>query len=238
MHIRTTFKPGGQCFVSTTLYAVSEVKLADCGFLQAQPLTVPTGGSKWRYINGLNAISGYEFSDFINVTSYNVDLVATASDLADNTVPPNRLVDWIYDSSNNKVVGFTLGYVADIADGANDKRIAHTTRFWDIRKNNKIYPIALSEFPMQAGESVTVCGYRNYIYPTDLINNNVYEYGNSVYASIDAKDGLTVVPTDGKYSGYKVNVIDESSADVINEAVSIGIIVDIDDCGGANVKLS
>lgn len=237
---RTSFRTNGKCTVTTTLIANQTTKFGNCGFLQAQPITIGSGQQLWRYINGLNAISGNDFSSFINITSYNSNLMASTSDLLEATVPPNRLVDWLV-ASGEKVFGFTLGYIADLSGSSNAKRIENCVNgyFWDIRSTKKIYPIALGGITLNANESITVGGYRNYLVPSEFVNHNVFEYGNAVYAGLDDdSSGIKVFDLDGKYAGRNITVVDDTNATIKNDAVSTGVIAKLTDAGGCFVKLS
>jgi len=182
-----TFTKGLKNTTSHGLKALKNVLLAKCGFLQAVPINL-SGHTRKRFMPNVKIKSGFDFETGVNLDTYSTNLVFANSDNKKVGVPPNHVIDWLYDSSGNKKYGFTIGYIPDKTNSKNSDRTANTPNTWDMRSTKKLYPIAVEGKLLLAGDYMNFEGYRNYLTAEEVgeaTNFNVVRDNKDTYVFVD-----------------------------------------------------
>ena len=242
--VNYSFTNNCKCLVSYSIRALNKVTLNACGFIQSAPINV-SGMTLKRYLNGVKAKSGYDFSKIVDMTSYNANLNFTSSDFINTNKPPNRVVDWLFDGVNKKY-GYTVGYIVDKTNSSDAKRMAQIGNniFWDMRSTKKIYPNALMGLNLNAGDYYTFECYRNYLSPNkvnEATNINIIEDKKDVYVYIDYHKIINGknIKLDN-YIGKSITILDSQNFSLLNDIVDTeGITFNItNDYGYAVLKLN
>ena len=156
----------GTWLVSTTITALLPQFLYVCGFVQSEQLTVPSGGSVWRWVPGVKPIGGLDWHAGVNLASLTTNQYVTTADLLDTSKPPTWMTEWARDSAGKDVLGFAHGYAPDKSDGSWTARVASgATNFWDLRNSKKSYPTTFTSKALSAGQRVSVQAWRAYLPP-------------------------------------------------------------------------
>jgi hypothetical protein len=184
------FGSGGSMVVHHNYRALKKHSILYCGFVQSAVMAL-TGYKVKRYMPNVLPKSGFDFKSIVDLTTYDQSLIYTTADLIDPTIPPNRIVDWLVDSSaGTRKIGFTIGYVVDKSNSKHSDRIANSAaRLWDMRDTYKIYPNALNGETFNVGDYLNFIAYRNYlspnIVPSDVTNFNMVKDKKDTYVYID-----------------------------------------------------
>lgn len=213
------FTPGGKCLVSTSWKALTAVTLLNCGCVQSAVMS-KAGSTIWRYMPGVLAKGGFDFSVPIDMSAYATSLTFGPADYVDATKPPSRFVDWMK-TGGVPLIGFTMGYITDKTNAKNSSRAALATG-WDMRSTKKVYPIAFAG-TLAAGDYRTFESYRNYLAPTPTVgdtNHNLVTDDAATYAFVDYHSTVTAqsVPAPGLI-GKSITVLDSSNFTLLNDTV-------------------
>lgn len=142
-------------FVALT--EVSPTNLGQTGFFQAEAMSTPASQTRW--VPGVKAIGGRDYSAGVAHSALTVSDTVTAADLHNPSVPPTVLVDWRSDIN----IGFAMGYEPWHGATENSARLANaSSKLWDLRNTRKIYPNAIMARTPGWGR-VEANGYRAYI---------------------------------------------------------------------------
>lgn len=143
------------CYVALT--EVARTALGQTGFFQTEAMNTPA--EQTRFIPGVKAIGGRDYSAGVAHSALTVSENVTAADLHNPAVPPTVLLDWRQDIG----VGFALGYEPWTGATSNAARLANSsTKLWDLRDTRKIYPNAILALAPGWGR-VEARGYRAYV---------------------------------------------------------------------------
>lgn len=186
-----TMTARGKCLVSSTLKALTNVDLLATGFIQYTAM-VRAGQTLFRYIPGVVAKSGYDFSNLVDMTSYAATILFGPGDYLDAAKPPNRVVD-VLKASGVTMAGFTTGYIPDKTNSKNTDRVSLPVSF-ESRSTKKVYPTAVGPVSLLAGAYRTVEAYRNYTPPptiTGATNINVVQDAQDTYVFLDFHANVT-----------------------------------------------
>uniref|UniRef100_UPI00359FEC17 hypothetical protein n=3 Tax=Jeotgalibaca porci TaxID=1868793 RepID=UPI00359FEC17 len=159
-----TFRKGLKCTTSHSLLALKNVNLGRCGFLQSFPMSV-SGHTVKRFMPNVKAKSGYDFANGVDLSTYSADLVFSQEDNIVPEIPASYTVDWLYNQSGSKTIGFAMGYIVDKTNSKNSDRIANTSNTWDMRSTTKNYPIAIEGLSLEKDDYLNFQGFRNYVHP-------------------------------------------------------------------------
>ena len=192
--------------VFTNFKATEYVNLKECGFTQAGALKEQAQGKIYRYVN--NVASGvFASSALVDMSTYN-----SANNIyANNAISgftPNHSAD-LYVYNDEIKYGFALGYIQDLGDATNDKRLAQNW-LWEMARTKKNYPVCISDKELQNGEQINVVAYRVYFGTMgDLVDDYDVKIGNTVYKIIDAQSSVSGSVSVGEL-GEKVNMVDNN----------------------------
>lgn len=231
LRISYEFVKGANCTIHHNLYAYKKLNLGNCGFLQSGVMSA-SGFASHQYLPNVKPKGGYDFKGLVDLTPYNANLVFVPTDYLDPLIPPHRYVTWLM-SGGVKKAGFTMGYIPDMADSSNIKRLTNTDGAWDLRSTKKNYPVALNGITVNSGDYFNFIGYRNYLSPTNAgsaTNVTTIEVGNETYVYIDYHVSTTFGNINlDKHIGKSITVV-EKSADftIINDVVDAdGVIFNV-----------
>ena len=202
-----TFREGLKCTTSHSLLALKNVNLGRCGFLQSFPMSA-SGHTVKRFMPNVKVKSGYDFANGVDLSTYNADLVFSQEDNIVPEIPASYTIDWLYNQSGIKTIGFAMGYIVDKTNSKNSDRIANTSNTWDMRGTTKNYPIAIEGISLEKDDYLNFQGFRNYVHPEYQFvevedNSNTYLYtlldtGVHTYdLSNHIGDSLTTIQNDG-----------------------------------------
>jgi hypothetical protein len=181
------FLPKGKCAIHHNLRFLNKANLIGTWFLQSVPLTL-TGNKTFQYMPNVLPKGGYDFQGEVDMTNYASSLIFGNADLIEPTIPPNRYVQWLKNSTSGiKKAGFTMGYIVDKTDSSHAKRLANSTEFWDLRDTKKNYPTAIKR-TFEKDEYLNFIGYRNYLSADDhanATNINIVPVGSETYVYLD-----------------------------------------------------
>jgi hypothetical protein len=196
VRVTNTFRysAGGRCRVSSTLTELKPTTLAACGFLQSVAL-VKSGATLTRYVPGVAAIGGRNWSTGVDMTSYVANDIVTTGTLLTANVPPAFTLDRLT-VSGSTVLGFALGYLPwgarDSDASTSSSRITNAASdLWDLRGTKKSYPTVVSSKAAGWGR-LTVEGFRVYLTPaqTDAVIAAGGD-GMAAWARLDTAAGLS-----------------------------------------------
>ncbi|MEW2459803.1 hypothetical protein [Microbacterium sp. K41] len=143
------------------LTEVSPTRLGQTGFFQAEAMSTPAQQTRW--LPGVKAIGGRDYSAGVAHSALTVSDTVTAADLYNPNVPPTVLLDWRQDLG----VGFAMAYDPWTGASANTARLANaSSKLWDLRNTRKIYPNAIVDLAPGWGR-VEARGYRAYLTATE-----------------------------------------------------------------------
>jgi hypothetical protein len=220
LSINYTFSKGCNCLISHSIKALKKVALGACGFLQSVALGL-SGHTLKRYMPNVLAKSGIDFKNIADMTSYSTTLQFSNGDLINPSKPPNRYSDWLFDGSNNKKYGFSMGYVTDKTNSKDADRLSQVNGYyWDMRSTKKSYPTAILNQTLNAGDYKTFLGYRSYLTPTVATNVNVVKDKKDAYVFIDYHqnvNGGNVKLND--FIGKTITVVDSENYTLLNDVV-------------------
>lgn len=130
-----TFREGGVATLTTALTEIKPTPLSTCGLVQAVALS----GTATRYIPGVKAKGGFDWSAGVPLAGYAVTQLLATTDLHNPAHPPVLTLDVRSD------VGFALGYKpfeAGVTSSA-ARLVEAPSNLWDIRSTKKSYPTAI-----------------------------------------------------------------------------------------------
>jgi hypothetical protein len=164
--INYVFTARGSIVIHHNFRALNKVSLLECGFIQ-MILMALTGYKVFKYIPNVASKSGYDFKTPVDMTGYSTTVLLTSSDLLDPAIPPNRVIDWLKDSTTSvKKIGHAIGYIPDKSDGKHATRITNSAgQLWEVRTGSKTYPCAMRSITLNAGDYKNFICYRNYLSP-------------------------------------------------------------------------
>lgn len=237
-----TFTKGLKCSTTHGFTALTKLRIKDCGFLQSVKLA-SSGYTTKRFIpNTLPVENGDDFTKGVDMMLYNTNNYIRNSNLVDPAQPPNHYVDWVFDTKGNKFAGFSMGYIPDKTDSANDKRLANTNTYWDLRSTGKSYPVAIAYQTLEAGTYKQFQGFRNYLSPEDMIAGadvNTVSDDKETYVFIDAYEDLNTANFELVDAlGKPLEVVQTAGISVMNDTVgNEGVVFNALNLGSGVVKI-
>jgi hypothetical protein len=218
------FGDKGSVVIHHNYRALKKHSILHCGFIQSAVME-KTGYKVLRYMPNVLPKGGYDFKTPVDLTSYNQSLIYTSTDLLDPTIPPNRTVDWLVDSTTGvKKAGFTMGYIVDKSNSKNSERIANSaSRLWDMRDTLKNYPNAIQGKTYNVGDYLNFICYRSYLSPNwvpDATNFNVIKDKKDTYVYIDYHTSVSFknIPLD-EHVGKDITVLEKSSSFTVHNSI-------------------
>lgn len=205
----------GKCTTSHSIRPLQKVLLGRTGVLQSMPLEHPSLPS-YRFVPNLSTIGSVDFTQPIDLSSYNTSNVVYRANLIDETKPTDRYIDYIK-NGENPVLAFTMGHVVDKTNSKYSDRLANIPNIlWDFRSTKKSYPTVLENKIIDVGEYFNFQGYRNYYVPkNDVINSNTVIDSQSTYIYIDAMNEASFKATNfSELIGSQVEVVASSGFDL------------------------
>lgn len=133
------FTGGGVASVDVNLTEMTPTALNACGMVQAGVV----GGTVTRYVPGVKAINGKDWSAGVPLASYTESQIVKLADLHNPKAPPTMTVDVRPD------VAFVLGihpWKAGVTS-AQERLIEAPGNFWDLRSTKKSYPTVIMSEP-------------------------------------------------------------------------------------------
>ena len=141
--INYKFIGNGKCLVSSSISSYKDIVLSSCGLVQSQRIIADTGETAYYYMGNVNEKSGINLSTKVNASSLSSGISIAKTDLTNNLIPPNKIVNLLFNSSNKRVYGFAIGYIIDKSMSSNENRLAHCETLMEIRSSSlKAYPNA------------------------------------------------------------------------------------------------
>jgi hypothetical protein len=211
------FGVGGSMVIHHNYRALKKHSILYSGFIQSAVMAL-TGYKVFRYMPNVLPKSGVDFKNIVDLATYTQSLIYTNTDLIDPTIPPNRTVDWLKDSSTgSRKIGFTMGYVVDKTNSKHSDRIANSSaRFWDMRNTLKNYPNAIEGKTYNVGDYFNFIGYRNYlspnVVPTDATNFNIVRDKKDTYVYIDYHTSVSFKNINlDEHIGKSITVLEKSA---------------------------
>ena len=203
-----TFRKGLKCTTSHSLLALKNVNLGRCGFLQSFPMSL-SGHTVKRFMPNVKVKGGYDFANGVDLSTYSADLVFSQEDNIVPEIPASYTIDWLYNQSGVKTIGFAMGYIVDKTNSKNSDRITNALNTWDMRGTTKNYPIAIEGISLEKDDYLNFQGFRNYVHPEHPFvevedNSSTYLYtlldtGVHTYdLSDNIGDSLTTIQSDGE----------------------------------------
>jgi len=137
----------GKCVVNSSLVALKDLVLSSCGLVQAQRIIPDTNETAYYYVGNVNEKNGINLSTKVNSTSLSSGISLGKTDLSNVSIPANKVVNMLYNSSNERIFGFSLGYIIDKTMSSNENRLNHCETLMEIRSSSlKMYPVAYQLF--------------------------------------------------------------------------------------------
>lgn len=151
--------------IQTTWTFVEATRIDYFGQIQAQPLSIPSGGSLVYTIPGLEDKTGTTYGTGFDVTSAPPSVTFATSETATPKLPPHRVTMVAKDASGNPTLGLRVGY-ADIDDTSDASRAvnAATKCMW-VYSSRKVYPSLYAGAIVPAGTVLRGTAYRWYLTP-------------------------------------------------------------------------
>lgn len=233
------FSGGGNCVVNNTLTAIENCVVGKYHPIQAGARTA-TNMELYRYINGVEAINGFDFKCNTSMTNYNKYVEISSDNLSDKDTPCNRSVDTLMSDGEKQVV-FTIGFFPDKTKSKDsDRMLNSSTCLWAVSDIKKSYPHTLHQKVMASGDCYSFAAYRCYIDPTLTVTNcNAVELGNTTYVFIDSHTaGMHKCKIGEKYVGRSINVLSSEGITFNSDVVdSEGLIFTSETYGTAVITL-
>lgn len=134
---------------------------------------------------------------------------------------PNRSVE--VSIKNNAIqYGFAFGFIPDIGDGADAKRILNP-QLWDMRDTKKSYPYCIMDKTLASGEQVNVVGYRVFFEEmTGVTDKYTLTVGDKAYGVVDAHAGVSGSLDCDRY-GNSVTQVNSDGMNVADHVSGAGI---------------
>lgn len=184
------------------------------GVTQAFPVTVPSGGTLRQFMPGLDTITDgtntFDMKTLATLGTLAGQVNVTASKQLNPSDPPNRSIQWAYDSAAAKAWGLMVA-ILPVMDGKAATRRANgsDTRSWYLAQSTKKnYPQLAWAKALPAGGSLSGVAVRRYL-PPSATPEQVLSDGSRHWVTIDRPDANTTqqiakVPS---VLGRKLNVI-------------------------------
>ncbi len=224
------FLPDGTLTVILDFWNYIDVNFEFLGITQVRRTLRSLGGADERYIpktlpfneNGVD----YDFRIpyDLNGALPNKYFDTTTWEYSDN--PPNRDIDYMRDSSGNRVFGLAVGYLPTGEHGKN--RDTRTDTAYYMASSKKRYPRFINDTwkdPLPAGNSIQGVAYRK---PFKITNHDFPSYEvftkNKAYIFIDcfAEGSATIKVSDALY-GKEYTVLEKSdNVNVVGDVVTAG----------------
>ena len=204
--------------VYSNLRADTPITLVNSGFMQADPLSA-NDGVLYRYINGVSS-GAFASTNLVDMTSYNTTNKILPNNVRSGQVP-NRSVE--VSIKNNAIqYGFAFGFIPDIGDGADSKRILNP-QLWDMRDTKKSYPYCIMDKTLASGEQVNVVGYRVFFEEmTGVTDKYTLTVGDKAYGVVDAHAGVSGSLDCDRY-GNSVTQVNSDGMNVADHVSGAGI---------------
>lgn len=209
------FYDKGKCTTSHSIRPLQKVLMGRTGVLQSMPLEHPSLPS-YRFVPNIGTISNVDFTQPIDLSSYNTSNLVYRANLIDETKPTDRYIDYIK-NGETPVLAFTMGHVVDKTNSSYNDRLANIPNIlWDFRSTKKSYPTVLENKIIDVGEYFNFQGYRNYYVPKNgVINSNTVIDSQSTYIYIDAMNKASFKATNfSELIGSQVEVVASSGFDL------------------------
>jgi len=153
--------------VQTTWTFTEATKVNYIGQIQAQPLTIPSGGSLVYVVPGLADKTGTTYGTGYDVTSAPPSLTFSTAETTTPGLPPHRATMVAKDSSGNPTLGLRVGY-SDIDDTSEASRTVNAAaQCFFIHSTRKVYPSLYANATITAGTVLQGTAYRWYMTPDD-----------------------------------------------------------------------
>lgn len=209
------FYDKGKCTTSHSIRPLQKVLMGRTGVLQSMPLEHPSLPS-YRFVPNIGTIGNVDFTQPIDLSSYNTSNLVYRANLIDETKPTDRYIDYIK-NGETPVLAFTMGHVVDKTNSSYNDRLANIPNIlWDFRSTKKSYPTVLENKIIDVGEYFNFQGYRNYYVPKNgVINSNTVIDSQSTYIYIDAMNKASFKATNfSELIGSQVVVVASSGFDL------------------------
>lgn len=220
-----------KCVVTTTFTVLKNIYTSNAnGIVQAQPL-LPIYSNRFFHIGDVKVKDGLDFSNIVDEDDITGTIDFTDSDLKVATIPPNKMVSLQFDSNNDRLYGFAIGYIVDKSASSNEDRILRcgNQSYVQIREDTlKMYPNCFSRNTatstvFTAGQMLTAIGYRAFFgsgNPKATSAYHIVENG-ACYVFLDYNQNVTneVYKLEG-YEGCPIQVLQTSgSFTLVNDLV-------------------
>lgn len=205
----------GKCTTSHSIRPLQKVLMGRTGVLQSMPLEHPSLPS-YRFVPNVSTVGSVDFTQPIDLSSYNTSNYVYRANLIDETKPTDRYIDYIK-NGETPVLAFTMGHVVDKTNSSYNDRLANIPNIlWDFRSTKKSYPTVLENKIIDVGEYFNFEGYRNYYVPKNgVINSNTVIDSQSTYIYIDAMNEASFKATNfSELIGSQVEVVASSGFDL------------------------
>lgn len=205
----------GKCTTSHSIRPLQKVLMGRTGVLQSMPLEHPSLPS-YRFVPNVSTVGSVDFTQPIDLSSYNTSNYVYRANLIDETKPTDRYIDYIK-NGETPVLAFTMGHVVDKTNSKYSDRLANIPNvLWDFRSTKKSYPTVLENKIIDVGEYFNFQGYRNYYVPKNgVINSNTVIDSKSTYIYIDAMNEASFKATNfSELIGSQVEVVASSGFDL------------------------
>lgn len=205
----------GKCTTSHSIRPLQKVLMGRNGVLQSMPLEHPSLPS-YRFVPNVSTVGSVDFTQPIDLSSYNTSNLVYRANLIDETKPTDRYIDYIK-NGETPVLAFTMGHVVDKTNSSYKDRLENVPNIlWDFRSTKKSYPTVLENKIIDVGEYYNFQGYRNYYVPKNgVINSNTVVDSQSIYIYIDAINESSFKATNfPELIGSQIEVIASSGFDL------------------------
>lgn len=205
----------GKCTTSHSIRPLQKVLMGRTGVLQSMPLEHPSSPS-YRFVPNVSTVGSVDFTQPIDLSSYNTSNLVYRANLIDETKPTDRYIDYIK-NGETPVLAFTMGHVVDKTNSKYSDRLANIPNIlWDFRSTKKSYPTVLENKIIDVGEYFNFQGYRNYYVPKNgVINSNTVIDSQSTYIYIDAMNKASFKTTNfSELIGSQVEIVASSGFDL------------------------
>ncbi|WP_434795909.1 hypothetical protein [Staphylococcus equorum] len=205
----------GKCTTSHSIRPLQKVLMGRTGVLQSVLLDHPSLPS-YRFVPNVSTVGSVDFTQPIDLSSYNTSSFIYREHLIDETKPVDRYIDYIK-NGETPVLAFTMGHIVDKTNSKYSDRLANIPNIlWDFRSTKKSYPTVLENKIIDVGEYFNFQGYRNYYIPKNgVINSNTVVDSQSTYIYIDAMNEASFKATNfSELIGSQVVVVASSGFDL------------------------
>lgn len=249
MNVRYRYHPNGSCVIYHEINTVNYLSQMYFSGIQSNGLSY-SGLKLLQYIPRVKPIVGsvktWDFTIPQEIQGSFETIGVYTTSWKDSQKPPFRFTQLIKDSSNNPIIGFTLGYSLSKLGTIDSTRKSVPSACSINGSTRKQYPYILNTFNANAGVTYNAICYRGYFDPNSINGATVYQYheeGNELIVDIDYHINVAEVhlPIPAGWNGKTITILhsDGNITFGTNVIDGDGIIVTVTGgYGSATIKIS